>query len=104
MTTPTPSLLDEVIAILEAKSRDLPPLPEVDFKMIQELDLSSCDFCPSGCTDDDCYRCYSPLRPENLRTFAKNLVAAAMRCRSWQLRDKDPAWRPGCAIDGLKTA
>ena len=63
--------------------------------------LSSCDFVgDSGCVNPDCWRCHSPLRPENLRTLAKNLQAAAMLCRAWHLREIDPTWRPGCHIEG----
>ena len=93
-----PSVLDEMLASLEAKQTEQPPLPEVTLQMIRDLDLTSCDFCGDGCCDEDCYRCYSPLRPENLRTLAKNLSAAAMLCRAWNMHDAVPTWRPGCNI------
>ena len=79
---------------------DGPPSEEV-LQRIRDLDLTSCDFTSNGCTDDDCYRCYSPLRPENLRSLAKNIAAAAMLCRSWNLRDQQPDWRPGCCLEGV---
>lgn len=61
------------------------------------FDLSSCDAVgDSGCTDPDCWRCHSPLRPENLRTLADNLATAAMLFFAWQLRAVCPAWQPGC--------
>jgi hypothetical protein len=94
-----PSLLDEMVAQLEATVPPDVPLTEADLQRIRDLDLASCDFCESGCSDPDCYRCYSPLRPENLRALAKNLAAAAMLCRAWDQRDVDPAWRPGCNLD-----
>ena len=76
------------------------PLTEADLKMIRDLNLSSCDFVgDSGCCDPNCWQCHSPLGPENLRTLAKNLAAAAMLCRAWQMRDVAPAWRPGCNLD-----
>lgn len=65
-----------------------------------EIELTSCDFVgDEGCVDPDCWRCHSPMGPENLRTLAKNLAAAAMLCRAWELRGADPAWRPGCNIE-----
>jgi len=73
------------------------PLTEADLKMIRDLDLTSCDFVgDSGCTDPDCWRCHSPLRPENLRTLAENLAIAALLCWAWKLRDGCPTWKPGC--------
>lgn len=64
---------------------------------LRDLDLSSCDFVgDSGCVDPDCWRCHSPLGPENLRTLAANLASAALLCRAWQLRDVCPTWKPGC--------
>jgi hypothetical protein len=91
-----PSLLDEMMAQLEATAS--PEVTEADLQRIRDLDLSSCDFCESGCSDPDCWRCYSPLRPDNLRRLAKNLAVAAMLCRAWDQRDVDPAWRPGCNL------
>lgn len=61
------------------------------------FEMSSCDFCPDGCCDLDCYRCYSPLRPENLRTLAENLAIAAALCWSWHLgHGVWQVWQPGC--------
>ena len=94
------TLLDEMLAKLPEEDDDA-PLSEEALQRIRDLDLTSCDFTSNGCTDDDCYRCYSPLRPENLRTLAKNIAAAAMLCRSWNLRDQQPDWRPGCFIEGV---
>lgn len=74
------------------------PRMEETAQVIRDLDLTSCDFCGGGCCDPDCYRCYSPLRPENLRTLARNLATAAMLCLAWQRRDEDPTWRPGCSL------
>ena len=91
-----PSLLDEMMAQLEATAS--PEVTEADLQRIRDLDLSSCDFCESGCSDPDCWRCYSPLRPDNLRRLAKNLAVAEMLCRAWDQRDVDPAWRPGCNL------
>ena len=93
------TVLDEMMASLEASLPPEAPLTADDLARIRDLDLTSCDFCGGGCCDPDCYRCYSPLCPENLRTLAKNLVQAAMLCRAWQLRTEDPSWRPGCNID-----
>jgi hypothetical protein len=77
------------------------PLTEAELESLRQLDLTSCDFVgDSGCTDPDCWRCHSLMGPENLRTLAKNLATAAMLCRAWQLRDADPAWRPGCNLEG----
>lgn len=71
----------------------------VSFREIS-LELTSCDFCgDSGCCDPDCWRCHSPLRPENLRTLAENLRVAGILCRAWQMREEEPAWRPGCNLD-----
>ena len=76
-----------------------------------KLDLCSCDFVgDSGCVDPDCWRCHSPLGPENLRTLAKNLAIAAALCRAHHLgfdEGMDAAgvgegypsarpWTPGC--------
>ena len=73
---------------------------EALYAFVRDTDLSSCAFVgDSGCVDPDCWRCHSPLRPENLRTLAKNLAAAAMLCRAWNARDLEPAWRPGCQLD-----
>jgi hypothetical protein len=94
------TILDEMLAKFPEDDDDA-PLSEEVLQRIRDLDLTSCDFTESGCTDDDCYRCYSPLRPENLRTLAKNIAAAAMLCRAWNLRDQQPDWRPGCAIEGV---
>ena len=97
------TLLDEMLAKLEAEmpeEDDGPPSEEV-LQRIRDLDLTSCDFTSNGCTDDDCYRCYSPLRPENLRSLAKNIAAAAMLCRAWNLRDQQPNWRPGCCLESV---
>ena len=48
--------------------------------------LTSCDFVgDSGCCNPDCWQCHSGIGPENLRTLAKNLVAAAALCRAWQI-------------------
>ena len=90
---------------------DAQPLTEADLKMLRDLDLSSCDFVgDSGCVDSDCWRCHSLLRPENLRTLAKNLASAAALCRAYRLgfdEGMDAAgvgegypsgrpWTPGC--------
>ena len=81
------------------------PLTEADLKMIRDLNLTSCDFVgDSGCVDPDCWRCHSPLGPENLCALAKNLAAAAILCRAWQMRDDQPAWRPGCNLDEERPA
>lgn len=86
-------------------------LTEVDFEMIRDLDLTSCDFVgDSGCCDPDCWRCHSLLCPENLRTLANNLAIAAVLCRAHLLgfdEGMDAAgvgegylstcpWTPGC--------
>ena len=93
------SVLDEMIAQMEADEDEQPPLSEADLRAIADLGLTSCDFCgDSGCSDPECWRCHSIFRPENLRRLAENLVTAAMLCRAWQLRDDQPAWRPGCAL------
>lgn len=95
--------LNDLLATEGAAERERELTPEERDQLIasvRDLDLTSCDFCGDGCCDPDCYRCYSPLRPENLRTLAKNLAAAAMLCRAWQMRGDDPAWRPGCHIEG----
>ena len=68
-------------------------------RMLRDLDLASCDFCGGGCCDPDCWRCYSPLCPENLQTLAKNLANAGQLMRAWQLFVDDPTWYPGCALD-----
>lgn len=68
-----------------------------DLRQLGLLGLTSCDFVgDSGCVDPECWRCHSPLRPENLCTLAKNLATAAMLCWSWQLRNACPTWKPGC--------
>ena len=97
------TLLDEMLAKLEAElpEEDDGPVSEEALQRIRDLDLTSCDFTSNGCTDDDCYRCYSPLRPENLRSLARNIAAAAMLCRSWNLRDQQPDWRPGCCLESV---
>lgn len=70
---------------------------------IRDLGLTSCDFCgDDGCCDPECWRCHSPLRPENLRRLAGNFATAAMLCRAWQMRADDPAWRPGCNLKGTE--
>ena len=75
-----------------------PPVDPASLRWLAD-NLSSCDFVgDSGCCDPECWRCHSPLRPENLRTLAKNLVTAAQLDRSWRLRDTDPTWRPGCNL------
>ena len=98
------TLLDEMLAKMEAEFPEQAPT-EAELQrtreLMRDLDLTSCDFTSSGCTDDDCYRCYSPLRPENLRSLAKNIAAAAMLCRSWNLRDQQPDWRPGCCLESV---
>ena len=76
------------------------PLTETDLESIRQLGLTSCDFVgDSGCCDPNCWQCHSPVGPDNLRCLAKNLAAAAMLCRAWQMHDADPAWRPGCHLD-----
>lgn len=85
---------------LDATAPPEVPLTEADLQRLRDLDLSSCDFVgDSGCVDPECWRCHSPLRPENLRAFAKNIATAAMLCRAWSHRDLDPAWQPGCNLD-----
>lgn len=70
---------------------------EKAIRIVSDLGLTSCDFVgDSGCVDPDCWQCHSPLSPENLRTLAKNLAAAALLCWAWQLRDACPSWQPGC--------
>jgi hypothetical protein len=75
-----------------------------------DLDLTSCDFCEGGCDHPNCYRCHSSFRPENLRTLAQNLAAAAALCRAWQLGRglsanstqlwvRVPKWSPGCGLE-----
>ena len=94
------TVLDDMMESLEASLPPETPLTEEDLARIRAIDLTSCDFVgDSGCCDPDCWRCHSPLCPENLRTLAKNLAQAAMLCRAWQLRGEDPEWRPGCNID-----
>jgi hypothetical protein len=64
---------------------------------LRQLNLTSCDFVgDSGCSDPDCWRCHSPMGPENLRTLAENLATAALLCWAWQLREVCPTWLPGC--------
>lgn len=76
---------------------DLETVTEADLEAVRQLGLTSCDFVgDSGCCDPDCWQCHSPLGPKNLRTLAKNLATAAALCWSWQLRDANAAWRPGC--------
>lgn len=94
-----PSLLDEMVARLEAAAPEEVPLTEAGLQRLGDLYLISCDFVgDSGCCDPDCYHCYAPLRPENLRTLAQNLATAAALCRSWSMHDVEPAWRPGCHL------
>jgi hypothetical protein len=93
------SVLDEMITSLEASLPPEAPLTEEDLARICGLDLTSCDFCGGGCCDPECWRCYSPRGPENLRQLAKNIETAAMLCRSWELRGEEPDWRPGCKIE-----
>ena len=89
---------------------DEAPLTEADLKALRQLNLTSCDFCgDSGCCDPTCWRCHSPVGPEHLRALAKNLEAAAILCRAWQLgwgagisyprMDGAPKWRPGCGSE-----
>lgn len=103
--------LDEVLAAndslrellaTEDNNRELTAEEREAFAVfVHESNLTSCDFVgDSGCVDPDCWKCHSSLGPENLRTLAKNLAAAAMLCRAWQMRDASPAWRPGCNITG----
>lgn len=88
-------VLDEMIASLEASP---PAVTEVPLPQDLLDNLSSCDFCGGGCSDPECWRCYSPLSPENLRTLAENLAMAGKLTRAWQIRDEDPAWFPGCNL------
>lgn len=90
-----PSLLDEVVTRLESTVIEEVPLTEADLQRLGDLYLFACAACGDGCCDPECYHCYSPLRPENLRTLAQNFATAAMLCRAWNMRDNDPAWRPG---------
>ena len=70
---------------------------EAVYAFVRDTNLTSCDFVgDSGCCDPDCWRCHSPLRPENLQMLAKNLATVAMLCFAWQLREACPAWTPGC--------
>jgi len=70
---------------------------EEALKIVRDLGLTSCDFVgDEGCCDPDCWRCHSPLRPENLRTLADNLATAALLCYAWRLRETCPTWKPGC--------
>ena len=89
------TVLDEMIASLEARPPSAEPSMEISEELVHAL-LTDDD---GVCSDPECWRCHSPLRPENLRTLAKNLAAAAMLCRAWQLRGEDPAWSPGCHIE-----
>lgn len=94
------AVLDEMIASLEATLLPEVPLTEEDLARLRDLDLTSCDFVgDAGCCDPECWRCHSPLRPENLRTLAVNIKTAAMLCRAWELRDAEPDWQPGCKIE-----
>ena len=70
-------------------------LPELSDELVHAL-LTNDD---GVCSDPDCWRCYSPLRPENLRRLAGNLAIGAALCRAWQHRGDDPTWRPGCSIE-----
>jgi hypothetical protein len=63
-------------------------------RRIRALNITSCDFCPDGCVDLDCYRCYSPLNPDGLRRLAANLATAAALCQAWQL-GRIAGWIPG---------
>jgi hypothetical protein len=73
---------------------------EAFYAFVRDTNLTSCDFCgDSGCCDPDCWKCHSPLRPENLQRLAANLATAAMLCRSWARCDEDPTWRPGCDLE-----
>ncbi len=86
-----------VDALTEDGGEGLSPAEHAEvIERLRDLDLTSCDFCGGGCCDPDCYRCYSPLRPENLRTLAQNLANVAMLCWAWQLREVCPTWKPGC--------
>ena len=79
---------------------DATPLTEADLESVRQLGLTSCDFVgDSGCVDPNCWQCHSPIGPQSLRCLAKNLAAAAMLCRAWQMHDADPAWSPGCRLD-----
>jgi hypothetical protein len=76
-------------------------VPAQDRTPVFTFDISSCHAVgDAGCCDPDCWYCHSPIGPENLRRLADNLATAAALCRAWQLRDLDPAWRPGCLLDG----
>lgn len=101
-------------SVPEEHEREDPELTAVErealLAFLRETNLTSCDFCgDSGCSDPDCWRCHSPVGPENLRALAKNLATAAMLCRSWQLGwtagsdprmdDGAPEWRPGCGTE-----
>lgn len=87
-------MTDEIVTPVD--SNDV--LDEAALDRIRALDITSCDFCPDGCVDPECYRCYSPLRPECLRQLAANLATAAGLCRSFALArgTRQEAWRPGC--------
>jgi hypothetical protein len=93
------TVLDEMIASLEASAPGEDPGPlELSEEVVHAL-LADDD---GICHDLDCWRCHSPLCPDNLRRLAKNLASAAMLCRAWQQRDEDPSWRPGCNIERAK--
>ena len=95
------TVLDEMIASLEASA----PEEAAAFGSLELSDQLVHDLLADDdgvCSDPDCWRCHSPLCPENLRTLAKNIAIAAQLCRSWQLRDDQPGWRPGCNIEKEK--
>jgi hypothetical protein len=95
------AVLDEMIASLEASMPAVPdvPLTQENLRRLGDL-MSCCDFVgDSGCSDPACWRCHSPLRPDNLRRLAQNLATAGQLMRAWQLCSEDPAWYPGCKLD-----
>jgi hypothetical protein len=81
-------------------TEDVPLTPaeaEAIRESLRRLDLTSCDFVgDSGCSDPDCWRCHSPMGPENLSRLAENIAVAALLSWAWQLREVDPQWTPGC--------
>jgi len=85
MTMSAPSLLDEMIARLEAELPEEAPLTEVDLERIRDLDLTSCDFCGGGCVDADCYHCYASLRPETVSIEVRNEALDQLRAENLRL-------------------
>lgn len=85
------------VAAAGADDEMIPAEREEVIRRVRALDLTSCDFAgDAGCAYPECWRCYSPLRPENLRALAANITIASMLCRAWRLCRDDSTWWPGC--------